>query len=210
MLFGLSAALTKPTLDVPRARASSTMLVPLAAVRARRRRHPRVRASAGVARHRPPRALGRHRVDGQSRSSASSSARCCSTRRGAGRCGTSSSPRVGLVVALVGAVVISLSSEAGKRSARATVAAGPDTRRRRLTVDCVRRRRWSPADARTASSPPRRPADPGAAPEPTGPCSVSVSQAIRSRITSRPGCGGHGCTVERGRSNTMCCGSPAS
>lgn len=73
--------------------------------------------------------------------------------------------------------------------------------------------RQSPALAPTAStlstgSSPATPAGP--APSPTGPCKVSVNQAIRSRITSRPGCGGHVCTVDLGRSNTMCFGSPAS
>ena len=104
---------------------------------------------------------------------------------------------VGLILALGGAVVISMATEGAPDESQSRTAGSTSrpTAGTRLTA---------PAASRTPEF-----AD-DAAPPPDRARRVSVSQAIRSRITSRPGCGGHDCTSDRGRSNTMCFGSPGS
>ena len=122
-------SLTKPTLSFLSDSVGDDA-VALAAVRVGRRRDPRLRAAAGVARHRAARAVGRNGVDGQP-------GRRHPHRHGPARRNVEPTDvahrrrGIGLVVALVGAVVISLSSEAG-RSPRRT--RRPPTRSRRTTA----------------------------------------------------------------------------
>ena len=97
----------------------------LGVLRARDRGHPRLRAPAGLARHRPARALGRHRLGREPDRQRDPSVRCCWTSASSGRRGTWSSRSSASGSRSRAPSSISLAHEAGKGEATAPEAGEP-------------------------------------------------------------------------------------